>query len=280
MDDRQERVMVFIDGSNMYHSLKTFFNRTDIDFGKFCAKLIGRRQLVRTYYYNARVSRKEEPERYISQVQFFDSVADIPYTELRLGLLVYNNWPSTPPYEKGVDVQLATDMLTHAFKNNYDTAILVAGDNDFVPSLQAVKDMGKHIEVALFGKEETSQELRRVADKILPITPKLLTECWKQLKQLAPKPLLPRQQALPRPQAPVAPVRPQAQTQPRPLAQSRPPQPLRSQRRPILRRPPLRPIANLNPNPPAPNNNSIIPPAEPPFTAQKPDESFPLYTDE
>ncbi|MBN1367575.1 MAG: NYN domain-containing protein, partial [Dehalococcoidales bacterium] len=85
MDDRQERVMVFIDGSNMYHSLKTFFNRSDIDFGKFTGKLIGRRHLVRTYYYNARVSRKEEPERYTSQVQFFDSVAEIPYTELRLG---------------------------------------------------------------------------------------------------------------------------------------------------------------------------------------------------
>ncbi len=183
MDDRQERVMIFIDGSNMYHSLKTFFNRTDIDFGKFCAKLIGKRRLIRIYYYNARVSRKEEPERYSSQVQFFNSVAAIPYTELRLGRLVYNNWPNTPPYEKGVDVQLATDMLTHAFKNNYDTAILVAGDNDFVPSLQAVKDMGKHIEVALFGKEETSQELRRVADKVVPINIKLLADCWKQQKK-------------------------------------------------------------------------------------------------
>ncbi len=188
MDDRQERMMIFIDGSNMYHSLKTFFNRTDIDFGKCCAKLIGKRRLIRIYYYNARVSRKEEPERYNSQVQFFNSVAAIPYTELRLGRLVYNNWPNTPPYEKGVDVQLATDMLTHAFKNNYDTAVLVAGDNDFVPSLQAVKDMGKHIEVALFGKEETSQELRRVADKVIPINPKLLAECWKQQKQQKRRP--------------------------------------------------------------------------------------------
>ncbi len=277
MDDRQERVMVFIDGSNMYHSLKSFFNRTDIDFGKFCAKLIGHRHLVRTYYYNARVSRKEEPERYISQVQFFDSVADIPYTELRLGHLVYNNWPSTPPYEKGVDVQLATDMLTHSFKNNYDTAILVAGDNDFVPSLQAVKDMGKHIEVALFGKEETSQELRRVADKILPITPKLLAECWKP-KQ-APKPLLPRQQVLPRPQAPVRP-QVQAQAQPQTQAQPRPPQQRRPQRRPILRRPPVQPVNNPNPNPPAVNNNIFVPPPEQLFNDRTPDVSYPQYMDE
>jgi len=183
MDLRQERVMVFIDGSNMYHSLKAFFNRTDIDLGKFCAKLIGKRRLIRIYYYNARVGNKEEPERYLHQVQFFDSVAEIPYTELRLGRLVYNNWPNSPPYEKGVDVQLATDMLSHSYKNNYDTAILVAGDNDFVSALQAVKDNGKHIEVALFGKEETSRELRRVADVILPIAPKLLADCWKQVRQ-------------------------------------------------------------------------------------------------
>jgi uncharacterized LabA/DUF88 family protein len=257
MDDRQERVMVFIDGSNMYHSLKTFFNRTDIDFGKFCGKLIGRRHLVRTYYYNARVSRKEEPERYVSQVQFFDSVAAIPYTELRLGRLVYNNWPTTPPYEKGVDVQLATDMLTHSFKNNYDTAILVAGDNDFVPSLQAVKDMGKHIEVALFGKEETSQELRRVADKILPINAKLLSECWKQLKQ-PPKPALQRQQSQ------QSQPRPQAQAQPRPLQQRRP-----LQRRPIQRHPII-----LQPQAPPVINNDV------PSNVQTPDVSYPQYTDE
>ena len=180
MESRQERIMVFIDGSNMYHSLKKYFNRTDIELGKFCNKLIGKRRLIRIYYYNARVGRKEEPERYVHQRKFFDGVSAIPYTELRLGRLVYNNWPSNPPYEKGVDVQLATDMLTHSFKNNYDTAILVAGDNDFVSALQAVKDNGKHIEVALFGKEETSQELRRVSDKVVPINARLLADCWKQ----------------------------------------------------------------------------------------------------
>jgi uncharacterized LabA/DUF88 family protein len=183
MNIHQERVMVFIDGSNMYHSLKALLNRTDIDLGKFCNKLLGKRRLVRIYYYNARVGRKEEPERYIHQRQFFDSISIVPYTEVRLGRLVYNNWPNSPPYEKGVDVQLATDILTHSFKNNYDTAILVAGDNDFVSALQAVKDNGKHIEVALFGKEETSRELRRVADKILPVNARFLNDCWKQSRQ-------------------------------------------------------------------------------------------------
>ena len=76
-----------------------------------------------------------------------------------------------------------SDMLTHSYKNNYDTAILVAGDNDFVSALQAVKDNGKHIEVALFGKEETSRELRRVADKVVPIDSRFLKDCWKTSNQ-------------------------------------------------------------------------------------------------
>ena len=61
MSDRSDRVMIFIDGSNLYHSLKGFFKRTDIDIGKFCDKLLDKRRLIRIYYYNARVGQREEP---------------------------------------------------------------------------------------------------------------------------------------------------------------------------------------------------------------------------
>lgn len=174
-----ERVMVFIDGSNLYHSLKNIFGRTDLDIGRFCQKLLNRRRLVRIYYYNAKVGIREEPERYKHQQKFFAGVNAIPYLELRLGRLVYTNWPNTPPYEKGIDVQLTTDMLLHSFKNNYDVGVLVAGDNDFVPALQAVKDSGKHVEVALFGRGGTSRELRAVADRVITVNPRLLNGCWK-----------------------------------------------------------------------------------------------------
>ena len=179
MGDNTDRVMIFIDGSNMYHSLKSFFKRTDINIGKFCHKLLENRRLIRIYYYNARVGRKEEPQRYKDQEAFFAGVSAIPYTELRLGRLVYNDWPTAPPYEKGVDIQLATDMITHGFKNNYDVAILVAGDNDFVGALQAVKDNGKNVEVALFGKERTSMQLRKVTDRVITLNARLLKGCWK-----------------------------------------------------------------------------------------------------
>ena len=179
MINREDRVMVFIDGSNMYHSLKNYFKRTDIDIGCFCRKILDKRRLVRIYYYNAAVSQKEEPERYRDQQKFLSGIEAIPYTELRLGRLVYSNWPSAPPYEKGVDILLATDMITHSYKNNYDSAILVAGDNDYVGAIQAVKDNGKNLEVALFGKERTSLQLRKVTDRVITIDGRLLRGCWK-----------------------------------------------------------------------------------------------------
>ena len=74
---------------------------------------------------------------------------------------------------------MTTDLLTHSYKNNYDVAILVAGDSDYVGALQAVKDNGKNIEVALFGKERTSRPLREVADRVITIDRRLLKGCWK-----------------------------------------------------------------------------------------------------
>jgi uncharacterized LabA/DUF88 family protein len=70
-------------------------------------------------------------------------------------------------------------MITHSFKNNYDVAVLVAGDNDYVGALQAVKDNGKNVEVALFGKERTSRQLRVATDKVITINGRFLRGCWK-----------------------------------------------------------------------------------------------------
>ena len=108
-----DRVMVYIDGSNLYHSLNQAVGRTDLDFSKFSQKLVGSdRQLVRTYYYNAPVDQTKEPDRYRGQQRFFQALKRIDYFEVRLGRLVYRNWPSVPPYEKGVDIRLGTDMFT------------------------------------------------------------------------------------------------------------------------------------------------------------------------
>jgi uncharacterized LabA/DUF88 family protein len=46
---------------------------------------------------------------------------------------------------KGVDITLTKDMLSHAFLDHYEAAILVAGDGDYAPLVDAVKERGKRV---------------------------------------------------------------------------------------------------------------------------------------
>ena len=70
--------------------------------------------------------------------------------------------------QKGVDVQLAVDMLVGAFGGVYDVAVLVAGDADFVPVVEEVKRRGVMVVVAAESRS-TADDLRRVADRHLEI---------------------------------------------------------------------------------------------------------------
>lgn len=61
---------------------------------------------------------------------------------------------------KGVDIALSKDFLSHAFLGNYDVAVLVAGDGDYVPLIAEVKRLGKVVYVAFFEESGLSPELR------------------------------------------------------------------------------------------------------------------------
>ncbi|NLV73259.1 MAG: NYN domain-containing protein [Chloroflexi bacterium] len=142
-----ERVVIFIDGSNLYMGLRQEIPNGRIDMGRFAAKLCGpERQLVRTYYYYAPVDQFDDPELYRMQQPFLKALRNIPYFQLQLGKL--ERTPSGQYIEKGIDVYLATDMLKYAYKDIYDTAIIVTGDGDFTYVVREVKDLGKHVENA------------------------------------------------------------------------------------------------------------------------------------
>ncbi|RJQ65861.1 MAG: NYN domain-containing protein [Desulfobacteraceae bacterium] len=62
-------------------------------------------------------------------------------------------------------------MLTHAHKGNYDIAILVAGDDDYVPLVKAVKDEGCRVVLWFFEKSQgLSRNLRLEADYFFDIS--------------------------------------------------------------------------------------------------------------
>ena len=58
-------------------------------------------------------------------------------------MIQYNLFNETFGQEKAVDVKLAVDLLE--FVDIYDTAIIVSGDGDYVPAVQAVKNRGKQV---------------------------------------------------------------------------------------------------------------------------------------
>jgi uncharacterized LabA/DUF88 family protein len=67
---------------------------------------------------------------------------------------------------KGVDISLTKDMLVHAFLNNYDVAVLVAGDGDYRPVVEEVKRLGKWVILVFFGEDDgLNPDLRRTADE-------------------------------------------------------------------------------------------------------------------
>ncbi len=71
---------------------------------------------------------------------------------------------------KGVDIALTKDMLMHAVRDNYDVALLFAGDGDYVPLVEQVKSLGKVVYVGFFEREGLNAELRRAADFFFDIT--------------------------------------------------------------------------------------------------------------
>ncbi len=167
-----ERVSIFIDGSNLYHGLKANLGRTDLDFQRFVQWLVNDRKLVRTYYYNAPVPARQDSERAANQQRFFQTLRRIPYFDIRLGRLE----PRGNTFvEKGVDIAIAVDMLSMAFHNAYDTAVLVSSDGDFAKAANAVRDLGKHVEVACFHK---AYHIKQAADKVIELDGGSLGRLW------------------------------------------------------------------------------------------------------
>ncbi len=168
------RVMIFIDGSNLYHVLKQKTDKHDLDYKKFADKLCGDRHLIRTYYYNIRQESSDNPRLAEKQDRFLNALYETDYLEVKLGI-----WKARghTMVEKGVDVMIASDLISHAYEDHYDIAILVSGDADFYPALQTVKDVGKQVEVAAFDSN-LSSEAARVSDVLVKFDNSYFNDLW------------------------------------------------------------------------------------------------------
>lgn len=168
-----ERIMVFIDGGNFFNGitgLNIFFY--DLQFDKLIEKLVAGRKLIRSYYYTVRPT-DTTSKMYKTQMSFLDQLERSQYMKVRYGRLTGN-----PAKEKGTDVFLAIDMLNLAYKNSYDTAILVSGDGDFVEVIESIQGMGKQVENWAFHGRK-SDNLLKVCDNFQYINEDLAKHCCK-----------------------------------------------------------------------------------------------------
>jgi uncharacterized LabA/DUF88 family protein len=76
---------------------------------------------------------------------------------------------------KQVDITLATDMLLHATRKHYNVAVLVAGDEDYVPLVRAVQGEGARVCV-WFTSDGLSPALKMVADDYVNLDKLLFKE--------------------------------------------------------------------------------------------------------
>jgi len=109
-----------------------------------------------------------------------DTAAGAEWTETRLALRALGFEPRLFQRRQGrskaVDVALASEMLALGAAGQYEAAVVVAGDGDYVPLLEAVKRLGLHVGVA-FLAADTSPELRIAADEYIDLTEHLV-QSW------------------------------------------------------------------------------------------------------
>lgn len=190
MTKKQDRVMIFIDGSNLYKAMVEYIKNYKINFDCFVNKLCGlERRLIHTHYYNVVVNRKEEPEMYRKQQEFFSWLKKIPYFTLHSFRLASRDNKITCPkcektfkhefkIEKGVDVALASHMLMYAFDDAYDVAIIVSGDADYVTAVDEVRRLHKQVENAYFETGKFEFLRSRCKDGFISLGGDYLKECF------------------------------------------------------------------------------------------------------
>lgn len=151
------RLASFLDGGYVDRIARDEF-RVRLDYAKLSNALVAEIRnrsgesisLLRTYYYHCLPYQSakptaEEAKRFGQSRSFFDALASLPRTEVRLGRLAYRGTDSNgqPIFQqKRVDLMLGLDFALLAGKNQISHAVLFAGDSDLIPAVEVAKQEG------------------------------------------------------------------------------------------------------------------------------------------
>ena len=184
------RVMVFIDGSNLEMAIKEVFGGKRIDPIKLSKKLIEDRRLMKINYYEAPLWENINKGTYQEQQDFFKFLRSNPFVEIRLGRrakrdkeikckICGETFTQVSFEQKGVDSLLTFDLITLATRNAYDIALIITGDQDFTCPALEVRMLGKQVENAFVDNETWSPVLKSIADKTIALNETYLCDCWR-----------------------------------------------------------------------------------------------------
>lgn len=152
------RAISYVDGFNLYFGLKSAGMRSLcwLDVAKLCAdQLEPDCSLVATKYFTARISndggKGQRQTTYIEALSENCSIQVFQGTyrtkSVRCGKC-HSNWLESA--EKKTDVSIATQMLIDAYEDNCEHFLVVSGDSDLVPAVEAIRNRFPNKEVSMF----------------------------------------------------------------------------------------------------------------------------------
>lgn len=156
MRNKEQRVGIFIDVQNLYHSAKNLY-KARVNFKELVRALTGGRKLIRAIAY---VVKTESTE---GESAFFDALKSAGI-ELRMkDIQIYPGGAKKADW----DVGMAVDAIR--MSSFLDAVVLVTGDGDFLPLVDYLKwGVGRVVEVAAFSRTAKS-EMKTNADEFVAI---------------------------------------------------------------------------------------------------------------
>jgi len=154
LKNKDQRVAVFIDVQNLYHSAKNLY-QARVNFREILKTAVYGRQLIRAFGYVVRTKTGEERP-------FFDALVNLGIETRIKDLQEYYGGLKKADW----DVGIAVDAIKTS--PGVDVIVLISGDGDYVPLVEYLKNHGKRVEVIAFGRS-TSSKLREVADEFIDL---------------------------------------------------------------------------------------------------------------
>jgi len=152
---KEQRVGIFIDAQNLYHSGKNLYH-SKVNFGAIVKDALDGRKLVRAIAYVIKTESGEESG-------FFDALVKMGIETKIKDLQIFSSGAKKADW----DVGMAIDAV--ALSPKLDAVILITGDGDFVPLVKYLQmNQGCQVEVVSFGKS-TSAKLIEATDHFMDL---------------------------------------------------------------------------------------------------------------